>query len=189
MKIPDYIANISITPEEVTAFSTFILMLATIALVFVTYKTVGEWKQERRYDAFQSYQEKLTQKETAAFDVLIIINTLRDSKESDKNNAEYFNIFKLKLREKCLVYADISMKTKNDIFLYYSNKQIENALDKMIKIDTEFIEKIRLIDSLHNSKEINFIEINNIYKDLSDSINDLILKSAESIKTKETIKL
>jgi hypothetical protein len=104
IQIPNWVTNFSITPEWLTAISTFILMFATVALVIGAYKQLDVWKQEKRYEAFQSYQEKLTQKETAAFDVLIIINTLKNSKEKDKNNPEYFNLFKMKLREKCLAW-------------------------------------------------------------------------------------
>ena len=107
----------------------------------------------------------------------------RDSKIEDKNNLEYFNIFKSRLRDVHKNFGTISIAVKNDFFVLFINKPTAEAIDQMFEISVEFNNLILPIQSLSNYNEINYEEINEYYNKpaylrtiMSTKIHDLNTK-------------
>ena len=178
-----------LTPEWITAISTFILMCATIALVFAAFGALQEWKLEKRYDAFNEYQKVLQMKRDAATEALYAALTLRDSKPEDKQNLEYLNLYKINLREKHRKFVSMSQEVERSIFIFYLNKPTIKAIENMRQREIEFNKILLPLQNIKNENEINYKQIEEKSDELEKSIDNVIYESAKSIKSNETIKL
>lgn len=172
------------TAEWVTAISIFVSMIAVVALIFITYKTVGEWRQTKRYDAFGSYYEKLENQKEATYDILNLITTMENAKKEYKESSEFLNIFKNELRLAHQDFMKITTSGNSELFIFYMNKPTIEAVKEMQEAEMDLNNSLKPIPELTDSKDIPYSEIEENVQKVIDATDNVILESVKSIKSK-----
>jgi len=177
-----------LTPDWITSISTLTLAIITIFLVFFASKTVGEWKEEKRFEAFMAYYEKLENQKEAAGEMSIIVNTLKNSKEEYRQNSEYFNIFKSALSKEHQNFVAICKTADRDFYIFFIDKSTNEAIKQTDQDKIKLNDLLREIQGLNNCKEVKYDEINEKIENLIKDTDKVILESAKSIKNKNAVK-
>lgn len=177
------IQKIEIT-EWISALSDFFVAILALLALIVAFQTKNEWKAEQKFVAFQSYYEKLEMKKQAAYGILTLINSVRDSKE--RYNAEEFSEFKDKLNEEHMKFMNISFSANGELFAFLMNKTTLNTKKRMKQSESEVNKLLKPLQNLYDEGNIKYKEINNaIQKDLAIT-NEVIMEAAKSIKNDDT---